>query len=183
MHITGDVRDYLKPTAELPWDMLIGFPPCTYLSNAGVRHLYSVTSRGGKTAKVHGLERQVLMEQAIDFFLLLKRAPIPRIALENPIMHNHARERIGKYDQLIQPWMFGHAETKATGLWLKNLPPLKPTRVVEGRSHFVHMEPDSKGRAMRRAETFYGVAEAMANQWGLLNEPAYALPLPRGTAD
>jgi hypothetical protein len=99
---------------------------------------------------------------------MLLDAPIPRIALENPV--SIISSRIRKPDQIIQPWMFGHGETKATCLWLKNLPLLTPTNIVEGRKGRVHMEPPSSERWKNRSRTFPGIADAMAKQWGGIAE-------------
>lgn len=164
-HLTGDVRWFLKDFgAVTKWDMLIGFPPCTYLCNSGVRWLY----KNGK-GRVRDKERWVRMYDAARLFRQLWCADIKHICLENPIMHKHARSRIGpKYTQIVHPWQFGHGETKATCLWLKNLPPLEPTDIVEGRAANVHRAPPSPHRAMQRSLTFSGIATAMAEQWSNL---------------
>ncbi len=129
---------------------MIGHPPCTHLSVSGARHFEEKRADG----------RQ---QEAIDFFLALAHAPIPRIAIENPvcIMSSVWREP----DQIIQPWQFGHGETKATCLWLKGLPPLVPTNIVAGREPRVHMMPPGPDRWKERSRTFEGVAQAMAAQW------------------
>lgn len=162
-HIIGDVAKLLDPTRfnVLWWDLLIAHPPCTYLTNSGVRWLF-----GGKGA-TRDPERWKKMEAGAAFFLRLLNAPINRIAVENPIMHKYAREIIGlRPDQIIQPWMFGHGESKATGLWLRGLPPLKPTRIVEGRTPRVHFASPGPDRWKERSRTLTGIAEAMAEQWG-----------------
>jgi len=152
-HIVGDVRDYLNDD----WDLLAVFhPPCTRLCNSGVRWL---------------AERNLWAEldEAADFFSTLWNAPIPRRALENPIMHKYAKARIVNYQepaQIIQPWQFGHGETKATGLYLHGLMPLWPTNVVDGRSARVHRMPPGPNRWRERSRTFEGIAIAMAEQWG-----------------
>ena len=146
-HAQGDVRDHLCRG----WDLMIAHPPCTHLAVSGARWF----SRK---------ERE--QEAALDFVSLLLNAPIERIALENPI--SIISSRIRKPDQIIQPWMFGHPETKATCLWLKNLPPLKPTRIVEGRHARVHREPPGPDRWKNRSRTLPGIAAAMAEQWGSL---------------
>jgi hypothetical protein len=162
-HYQGDVRDILNDG----WDMMIAHPPCTYLTNAGVRHLHEhVTSKNGVRAKVYGKARMEAMVESAEFFKILQNAPIPKIAIENPIPHKYAREIIGYYDQLIQPWMFGHGETKATCLWLKNLPHLKPENVVSGREQRIHKMPPSVDRWKNRSRTYKGIAKAMVNQWG-----------------
>jgi len=115
-HIQGDVESVLKNN----WDLMIAHPPCTYLTNAGVRHLHDhVKSVTGKQCEVSGSRRWVALFESARFFNTLKNADIPMIAVENPIPHKYAKDLIGNYDQLIQPWMFGHGETKATCLWLK----------------------------------------------------------------
>lgn len=147
-HIRGDA---LVAAAARRWDLMIAHPPCTHLSVSGARHFEAKRADG----------RQ---QEAIDFFMALTRAPVPRIAIENPvcIMSSVYREP----DQIIQPWQFGHGETKATCLWLKGLPPLKPTNVVSGREPRVHRMPPSPDRWKERSRTYEGIAEAMAEQWG-----------------
>jgi site-specific DNA-cytosine methylase len=146
-HYQGDVRDLLGDG----WDLMIGHPPCDHLAVSGARWFKEKQADG----------RQ---QSAIEFFLMLANADIPRIALENPvsIMSTHYR----KPDQIIEPWQFGHGETKATCLWLKNLPKLEPTNIVEGREARVHKMPPSPDRWKERSRTFQGIAEAMADQWG-----------------
>lgn len=162
-HYKGPVED-LDLTQ---FDLMIAHPPCTYLTNAGVRHLHDhVTSKNGKRAGVYGEARWQAMREGAAFFNLLANAPIERICVENPIPHGYAREIIGKYTQLIQPWQFGHGETKATCLWLKNLPPLVPTDIVEGRYPRIHLMGKSPERSKLRSITYKGIAEAMASQWG-----------------
>ena len=156
-HIEGDILNHLDEN----WDLMIAHPPCTYLANSGVRWLY-----GGK-----GTDRDEVrwrqMEDAAQFFWRLLNAPIPHIAVENPIMHRYAVEIIGrKQDQLIQPWQFGHGETKATCLWLSKLPLLKPTNTVDGRAGRIHHESPGPDRWKRRSVTYTGIAQAMASQWG-----------------
>jgi hypothetical protein len=153
-HYKGDIKDILYDG----WDLMIAFPPCTYLANSGVRWLY-----GGK-GTARDPVRWKLMEEAAKFFQTLLDAPIDKIAVENPIMHLHAGIR--KPDQIIQPWQFGHGEIKSTALWLKNLPKLVPTNIVEGRANRVHFSPDSKDRWKKRSRTLSGIAQAMAEQWG-----------------
>lgn len=161
-HIQGNVLDILGDG----WDLMIAHPPCTYITNAGVRHLHeNVTSKNGVRAKIYGAARREEMLKACDFFNALKGAPIPKICVENPIPHKYARDIIGKYDQIIQPWQFGHGETKATCLWLKNLPKLIPTDIVAGREHRIHRMAPSKDRWKKRSVTYSGIAEAMSSQW------------------
>ena len=160
-HIVGDVRNYLREG----WDMMIGFPPCTYMTNTGVRWFYETTS---SRKVVTGPLRWTKLSEAVELFLALWNAPIDKVCLENPVMHPHASELIGvKWSQTIQPNQFGHHETKQTCLWLRNLPNLKPTDTVPVyHRHRSHNEPPSADRWKKRSETFPGVANAMANQWG-----------------
>lgn len=182
-HIQSNALTILKDG----WDMLIAHPPCTYLTNAGVRHLFDhVQTKNGKQAFVHGKERWKLMEEAASFFNTFKDCGIHRIAIENPIPHKYAKQLIGKYNQLIQPWMFGHKKSKAICLWLKNLPPLipmwnmqefkgpPPKRMSSKEKrdwHEVHYASPGKDRWKKRSRFFEGVARAMADQWGSLPSP------------
>lgn len=153
-HIKGDVLRIL----EDGWDMLIAHPPCFRLCNSGVRWLQ---------------ERDLWeeLDESAYFFRRFLNAPIEKVAVENPIPHKYAIDRIGrKYDQIIQPWMFGHGETKATCLWLKNLPLLYPTKIVDGRKGRVHYESPGPDRWKNRSRTLQGIAKAMAKQWGGINE-------------
>jgi hypothetical protein len=151
-HYQGDVRDILGDG----WDLLIAHPPCTRLCNSGVcwldkRNLWAD------------------MEAGADFFRMFLDAPIPRIAIENPIPHKYALQRIGrKYDQIIQPWQFGHGESKATCLWLKGLPILLPTCYVTTRTQRLHRLPPGPDRWKERSKTFQGIANAMAQQWSTI---------------
>ena len=146
--------DALEAVKLMDWDLMIGHPPCTRLCNSGVSWL----------AKRDLWDE---MEQAAKFFKKLLDADIPRIAVENPIPHKYALEIIGrKYNQLIQPWMFGHPETKATCLWLKNLPPVMPTDLRFGREQRLHRLPPGPDRAKLRSKTFQGIADAFAEQYG-----------------
>lgn len=159
-HYQGDVRDIINDG----WDLMIAHPPCTYLTNSGVTWLHKDPSRWAK------------LDEGAAFFKALLEAPIPRIAVENPIMHKYAKERIGgvKQSQVIQPWMFGHMEQKATCLWLRGLPLLKPTNDVkaemmalpDNERQRLHYLPPSEDRWKKRSTTFKGIAEAMAAQWG-----------------
>lgn len=146
-HHQGDVRDILGDG----WDLMVAHPPCTDLAVSGARHFAAKIADG----------RQ---QSALDFVRLLLDAPIPRIALENPVsvIASHIRPA----DQVVQPWQFGHGETKATCWWLKNLPPLVPTDVVDGREPRVHLMPPSPDRWKERSRTYAGIAEAIAEQWG-----------------
>lgn len=162
-HIIGNVLDCL----DEGWDLGIFHPPCTYLTNAGVRHLHSVPSRNGVVTKVHGIARWIELDRAAALFKIILRAPILKIAVENPIPHKYAVARIGrKYDQMIQPWEFDHGETKATCLWLKGLPTLMATVIHTGRESRIHNMAPGPNRARDRSVTFSGIAKAMANQWG-----------------
>jgi len=146
-HIQGD----LVKRINLGWDMLIAFPPCTHLAVSGARWFKEKRADG----------RQ---QEAIDFFMKLVNADIPKIAIENPVGIMSTKYR--KPDQIIQPWQYGHGETKATCLWLKGLPLLKPTNIVGGRDNRIHKLPPSKDRGKLRSKTYQGIADAMGNQWG-----------------
>lgn len=162
-HIVGDARALLNQG----WDILIAHPPCTYLTNAGVRWLY----------KADGSRNEGRWDQMRDgagLFLAFWNSGIPRVCVENPVMHKHAREMIGPMTQSIQPYEFGHLETKRTCLWLRGLEPLRPTNDVKeatmalpykerGKMHW--MSP-GKERWKARSKTYDGIANAMAEQWG-----------------
>lgn len=163
-HYQGDIRDILYNG----WDLMVAHPPCTRLCNSGVRWL---------------AERNLWqeMQEAAEFFKLILDAPIIKVAVENPIPHKYAVEIIGKkYDQIIQPYQFGHGETKATCLWLKNLPMLESTNIVEGREQRIHKMSPGINRSHERSRTYSGIANAMAAQWaGCLTQrpPDVAMPL------
>lgn len=163
-HYQGDVRDVLGDG----WALMVAHPPCTYLSNAGVRHLHSIPSRNGVLPKVHGEERWAAMRDGAVLFRDLLAAPIPKIAVENPIMHKYAVAEIGrKQDQVVQPWMFGEPVQKAVGLWLVGLPLLLATGpICMERHQLVHKMSPSIDRAHKRSVFFPGIAAAMAAQWG-----------------
>jgi site-specific DNA-cytosine methylase len=144
-HYQGDVRDILADG----FDLMIAHPPCTHLAVSGARWFKDK------------VEQQ---REALDFVRLLMNAPIPRICIENPV--SIISSRIRKPDQVIQPWQFGHGETKATCLWLKGLPLLTPTDVVSGREQRIHKMPPSPDRWKERSRTYAGIAAAMAQQWG-----------------
>jgi hypothetical protein len=152
-HLEGDVATFIGGNPFGGWDLLIAHPPCTHLAVSGARWFK---------------EKRAEQEAALAFVQELMDAPIPRICIENPI--SVISSRIRKPDQIIQPWMFGHGEVKATCLWLKNLPLLEPTNIVEGREARVHREPPSVDRWKNRSRTLQGIAEAMASQWGNLDE-------------
>ena len=163
-HYQCDVREVLKEK----WDILIGHPTCTYMSNSGVSWLHKSP------------ERWLKLFEAADFFGELWNANIPHIALENPVMHKYAKRLIGvKQTQVVQPWMFGHMEGKATCLWLKNLPTLTETNNVKtemmklpiNQRQRLHYLPPSPDRWKERSRTFSGLADAMANQWTCATRP------------
>lgn len=145
-HYLGDVRDIL----DNGWDLMIAHPPCTHLAVSGSRWFKDKINE---------------QREALAFVELLMNAPIDKIAIENPI--SVISTRIRKPDQIIQPWQFGHGETKATCLWLKGLPKLTPTEIVEGREARVHKMPPGPNRWKERSRTYAGIAQAMADQWGV----------------
>lgn len=143
------------------WDAGIFFPTCTYLTISANKWYKDQPPR--KSGTLVGAERRGARQLAIKFFMDLYNCDIPLVALENPIGVMSTVFR--KPDQVLQPWMFGHGETKATCLWLKGLPKLKPTDIVEGREQKLHLLPPTKDRARLRSKTYTGIAQAMANQW------------------
>jgi hypothetical protein len=150
-HYQGDIFDIINDG----WDLMVAHPPCTYLCNSGVSWLYKQEGRWDK------------MRDGANFFKKLLYCNIPKFAIENPIMHKYAVEIIGRrQNQVIQPWMFGHGETKATCLWLKGLPELQPTNIVKGREQRLHKLGPSPDRWKLRSTTYQGIADAMASQWG-----------------
>lgn len=161
-HHQGPLEDWIGEGSE--WDLIVAHPPCTFLANSGVRWLYE------------SMERWRNMESAAAFFNMIRARNCPRIAVENPIMHKHARRVIDvrlKFwpdataapTQIIQPWQFGHGEIKATCLWLKGLRKLTPTNIVGGREPRVHHASPGPDRWKRRSRTLPGFAQAMAEQW------------------
>lgn len=151
---SDNTRHYQRDVLEMlnyGWDLMIAHPPCTRLTVAGARWFKG---------------RETEQREAIAFCERLWHCGIPRIAIENPIGVLSTRSTLGKPSQIIQPWMFGHGEVKATCLWLKDLPPLQPTNIVEGRVARVHREPPSPERWKNRSRTYTGIAQAMAEQWG-----------------
>ena len=144
-HLMGDVRDHLGNG----WDLLIAHPPCTHLAVSGARHFH---------------RKRLEQEDALAFVADLMAAPVARIAIENPV--SVISSRIRKPEQIIQPWQYGHGETKTTCLWLKNLPKLTPTNIVSGREPKCHMLPPTADRWKIRSRTYHGIAAAMAEQWG-----------------
>lgn len=159
-HVVGNILELL----DQGWDMAIFNPPCTYLCNSGVRWL----SSGGKLDP----DRHTKMKAACDFFAALYWADIPRVCIENPVMHKYARDylwsawKVPSQSQTIQPYEHGHGETKRTALWLRNLPLLKPSNVVNGRTPRVHFAPPGLDRWKERSRTLPGIAKAMVAQWG-----------------
>lgn len=149
-HLQQPVEDVLGDG----WDLMIAHPPCTHLAVSGSRHFY---------------RKQCEQAEALDFVRLLMAAPIDRWCIENPV--SIISTAIAPPQQIIQPWWFGHGETKATCLWLKNLPRLKPTHVVSGREAKVHRMPPGPDRWKDRSRTYQGVADAMAQQWGAVTLP------------
>jgi hypothetical protein len=144
-HYRGNVLDILDDG----WDLMIAHPPCTHLAVSGARWWKDKLNEQSK---------------ALDFVRLLMTAPVPRIAIENPV--SKISTAIRKPDQIVQPWQFGHGETKATCLWLKGLPLLVPTQVVDGREARIHKMSPGPDRWKERSRTYQGVADAMASQWG-----------------
>ena len=147
-HYQGDIFELIR---SQHFDRMIVFPPCTHLAVSGARHFAAKRASG-------------VQQEAIEFVRKLLNVDIEEIALENPV--GIISSQIRKPDQIIQPWMFGHGETKATCLWLKNLPPLIPTNIVEGREARIHRMPPGPNRWRERSRTYQGVADAMAAQWG-----------------
>ena len=150
-HIQGDVL----PLLQEPWDLVIAHPPCTYLANSGVRWLHTDPSRWER------------MRQGAEFFLACLNANAPKVAVENPVMHQYAREIVGRGpDCTTQPWQHGDGYTKRTCFWTRGLPPLAPTNVVEGREAQCHRMPPGPDRWEARSRTYPGIAAAIADQWG-----------------
>lgn len=145
-HLQQDVLEVIKQE----WNMMIAFPPCTHLAASGARW-FAEKRRDGR------------QQQGVNFFMHLVKAPIHKIAIENPVGIMSTIYR--KPDQIVQPWQFGHGETKATCFWLKNLPKLKATKIVEGREQRIWLMPPGPERAKERSKTYTGIAKAMAEQW------------------
>lgn len=180
-HYQEDVRRCL---ARGCWDMFyMAHPPCTRLCNSGVRWLfepptkltgfyYSPATRKAYDTMTREQRLKFMwdeLEKGAELFSECLNADVPFIGVENPVMHRYAKERITNYiepAQSVQPWQFGHGETKRTCLWLKRLPPLKPTKIVEGRQPRVHHMSPGEHRQRERSKFFPGIAEAMAKQWG-----------------
>lgn len=158
LHLQMDVFDAIKLK---DWDMGIFFPDCTYLTVSANKWYKDQPPR--KSGALVGAERRIARDDAIKFFMDLFNCPIPKVAIENPIGIMSSRFR--KPDQVLQPWMFGHGETKATCLWLRDLPKLESTNIVAGREQRLHCLPKTPERAKLRSKTFPGIAKAMATQW------------------
>lgn len=159
-HIIGDARDILNDGWGL---LMVAHPPCTRLCNSGVRWLTKPPA--GKSLAQMWRE----LDEAAGLFSAFWNAPIDRVCIENPVMHGHAKRRIRNYAppaQSVQPWQFGHGESKRTCFWLRGLPLLTPTNIVPGREQRVHRMPPSADRWRERSRFFQGIAEAMADQWG-----------------
>ncbi len=155
-HIKGDVT----PLLDDFWDLIIAHPVCRYLCNSGVRWLYN----SDKTINQDRWDKMV--EAALFFKRFLNVKKCKKVAVENPRMHKHAVKIIGsRATQFIQPWQFGHGETKATGLHLIGLSELEPTNIVEGREARIHRMPPSKDRSRLRSKSYPGILDAMAKQW------------------
>jgi len=160
-HIQGDVVAYLGEG----WDLLIAHPPCTFLANSGARWLFEKEGRWAQ------------LDEGVAFFLACLNAPVPMVAVENPMPHKWATERIGrKYDFKLHPWEHGHAQKKTTCFWTRNLPPILPTAMVgpppksgtEAAKAWEAVWRESPGpdQAKNRSRTFQGIADALAAQWG-----------------
>jgi hypothetical protein len=181
-HYVGDVRDML----EQEWDLMVAHPPCTFLSNSGAGHMYIGKSREEKERLGYKIdqERWANMEEGAAFFNLLWNADVPHIAVENPIMHGWGVERVGgRASQFVQPYEFGHLESKKTGFRLKHLPALTPSNnlveafkaMPKSETHKVHRMSPGPDRWKERSRTFPGIARAMAAQWGAYVEGALSM--------
>jgi hypothetical protein len=163
--------DVFKAIDLHDWDLGIFFPDCTFLTVSANKWYKDQPKR--KSGALVGAERREAREKAIEFFMKLYNCKIPKVAIENPIGVMSSRFR--KPDQVLQPWMFGHGETKATCLWLKNLPKLEPTNIVDGRYQRMHLLPKTKDRAKLRSKTYLGIANALAVQFVAFVESNYDL--------
>jgi hypothetical protein len=171
-HIQGDMWDVLKVLRNL--DFVIAHPECTFHTNASVRWFTTIPKKP-RPGVFYGPERWAKLHEALEFFKRVQAIKVPKLCIENPIMHKHSREVVGRCSQIIQPWMFGHKEMKATCLWLRGLPLLVPTDnvgpppkdPVERRKWAkVHMASPGPNRWKERSRTYQGIADAMAEQWG-----------------
>ncbi len=162
LHIVGDIFDWMEycNNVGIKYDLIIAHPVCTYLCNSGVRWLYN------KDGSINKVRWRKMEGAAVDFKKVLK-FPAEKVVAENPLMHKHAVAIIGRrQDQIIQPWQFGHGETKATGLWLEGLEDLKATNIVSGREARIHKMSPGPERSALRSESYPGIMAAMAEQWG-----------------
>jgi hypothetical protein len=159
-HLQQDVTELLRQD----WDMIIAFPPCTYLTVSANKWYKDQPKR--QSGALVGAERRAARKEAVEFFMMFASANCEKIVIENPIGIVSTFYR--KPDQIIQPWQYGHGETKATCLWLKGLPLLKSTNIVEGREQRLHCLSPGPDRAKLRSKTFSGIAKAMAQQWGAI---------------
>ena len=158
-HIRGDVRPLLRE----PWDLVLAFPECKFLTNSGALRLY----RGGRTVNGRDEARWDSMRAGAAFFRECLDADAPAVAVENPVMHGHARALVGRRaDFSVQPWQFGHGECKRTCFWTRGLPALEPTDIVEGREQRVANMAPGPDRTKERSRFYPGFAAAMAAQWG-----------------
>lgn len=164
-HYTCDVRKVL----DMDWDLIVAPPPCTYLSNSGARHLW-ITPPKPKQDILYEAKRWEAMVEAGEFFRMFLEHSCRCVAVENPIMHKHARRVVGRsHDQTVQPWFFGDNETKRTAFWLKGLPPLEPTHSTERPENVgrrIHLCPPGPNRGKERSKLEPGLAKAIASQWG-----------------
>jgi len=148
-HYTGRIQEFFY-SSLIEWDIVIAFPPCTHLAVSGARWFKN---------------KKKEQEKAIKFFMYIATLPVQKICIENPVSIMSTKWR--KPDQIIQPWQFGHGETKKTCLWIKGLPLLKPTNIVSGREARIHKMPPSENRWKERSRTYQGIAKAMAQQWSV----------------
>lgn len=161
--LANDRRTGLSPF--FPWDLLIAHPPCTHLSLSGARWLTDHWVKRKQGDRWHdGSSKRHQQQEAVEFFRALWEAPVDKICIENPM--SMASTLVAPKTQVIQPWEYGHGEQKTTWLWLKNLPPLQPTKIVEGREQRIWKMPPGENRARERSRTYEGIAAAMAAQWG-----------------
>lgn len=160
-HVQGDIFDHISNNK---YDIMVGHPTCTYLTNSGVCHLWS--DKPPKDSVLRGFDRYKAMIEGANFFNDLMNVDIPIICLENPIPHKYAKAIIGNYTQLVQPYHHGHEESKATCYWLKGLPNLFKTKVVKPiKGSVLHNLPPSKDRWKLRSKSYSGIAQAMVDQW------------------
>lgn len=162
-HIQGDA---IAAIYGRRWGGIIAHPVCTYLANSGAKHLYA----GMKAENGPNPDRWARMGHAAAIFQMVWTAPVDHLCVENPVMLGHPRRlfSLPKPAQIVQPWWFGHGEQKATGLYLRGLPPLKPTNIVSGREQRIWKMGPGENRQRDRSETFQGIADAFADQWGAI---------------